>query len=324
MKSILCCGYIALDLISFKSQFTRRAGGTAGNVACNLSFLGWNASVAGVVGQDAAGRVLHQDLRKAGVDVKHLSSRPEAGTPAVVHEVSDRGHRFSFHCPECGRRFPKYRPLDEAAARSLCEEIDVDVFFFDRASIATAILAETLRDKGALVVFEPSTQGREPARCLKAAHVVKYSTERAAAVEPLLSGAHPRLKIVTDGAKGATATLNGRDLVVPALPANLVDAGGAGDWTTAGTLWSLLKSADRWTASTVEDALRAGQALASVSCGYPGARSVTDFLTRDEMLKAARDVIEEHRPPPSEPTLPRRPRPRSSGCAACLSAAQVA
>ncbi|MBL8742450.1 MAG: hypothetical protein JNK04_15180, partial [Myxococcales bacterium] len=119
---------------------------------------------------------------------------------------------------------------------------------------------------------------------------------------------------------GVTATLGARNLSVPAFPAHLVDAGGAGDWTTAGVLWRVMKSADRWNSAVVEDALRLGQALAAVSCGYAGARSVTSFLSRDEMVKAARDIMEHHALQPGEHALPRRARPPANGCIACLNA----
>lgn len=318
MKRILCCGYIALDLISYKERLIRRAGGTAGNVACNLSFLGWSAAVGGSVGHDSAGRALQHDLRRCGVSTEQLSLRPEGGTPVVLHEISERGHRFQFHCPECGRRFPKYRPLDEVTARALCEQIDVDVFFFDRASVGTAVIAETLRERGTLIVFEPSTQGREPERCIRAADVVKFSSERASAVEPLMQSARPRLRVVTDGAKGAHAFVGATEIHVPAFPANLVDAGGAGDWTTAGMLWQLVSGQRSWTAPAVKDALRFGQALAAVSCAYPGARSVSEHLSRDEVFGAAKKIIDEHRAAPIQPVLLRPARAPTTGCVACL------
>ena len=176
MKQILCSGYIALDLVSYKSRLIKRAaGGTAGNVAANLAFLGWRSSVAGFIGADAAGRRVQNDLRRSGVDTSDLTLREDIGTPLVLHDVQEAGHRFWFHCPECGRKFPKYRAIDEDQARNLGERLHPDVFFFDRASSAMAVLAEKLSARGTTIVFEPSTQGREPERCARAAHIVKYS-----------------------------------------------------------------------------------------------------------------------------------------------------
>ena len=322
MKQILCCGYIALDLVSYKGRLVRRAaGGTAGNVAANMAFLGWRAHVAGIVGADAAGRTLMSDLKKAAVNTDELVAREDVGTPLVLHEVLESGHRFWSHCPECGRKFPRYRPLDETQARSLADWIRADVFFFDRASAAMALLAETLREKGTTVVFEPSTQGREPERCARAAHIVKYSSERAAAVEPLLRSCAPRVRIVTDGANGATAHVDGKDIHVAGFPAHVVDAGGAGDWTTAGFLWRFLGSErPSWSQEAVREALRGGQAMAAVSCAYPGARSVSEHLDRAQMLGAVGKLLEQQVPTATETLSLRRPRARTSGCQACLNA----
>jgi fructokinase len=322
MKQILCCGYIALDLISYKGRLVRRAGGTAGNVAANLAFLGWQAQVGGVIGNDAAGRALTTDLRRAGVNADELIGRPDSGTPLVVHEINENGHRFWFHCPECGRKFPRYRPLDDTQAEELSERTQPDVFFFDRASAAMALLAERLRERGTTIVFEPSTQGRDPERCAQAAHIVKYSTERAPSVEPLLRNATPRVRIVTDGERGVRAYMEQEELREQSFPAHVVDAGGAGDWTTAAFLWRFLDGVrPSWSQSSLGDALRGAQAIAAVSCAYAGARAVSEHLTRDQLLAAARTLVEERVPATAEARLLRRPRPRATGCPACLSPA---
>jgi fructokinase len=322
MKEILCAGYIALDLISYKDRLAHRAGGTAGNVAANLAYLGWNARVAGVIGHDAAARVLLSDLKKVGVNIDDMILRPEGGTPLVLHEIREPGHRFWFHCPECGRRFPKFRPLDEDQAMSLSERLCPDVFFFDRSSASTASLAEAFHAKGALIVFEPSTQGREFERCVRAADVFKYSSDRASSIASRVSGIAPLLQIVTDGKSGVDIQFKGRTTFhLPAFDVQVLDAGGAGDWTTAGLLWKLLDSPpSSWSAADVQSAVREGQALAAISCAYPGARTVVDHLTRTEMLAAAQKLIAAQSPALSTASLPRRTRQRASRCSSCLAA----
>lgn len=49
--SIVCAGYMPLDVICNETQtLARKAGGTAANVAAILAFLGWDAALAGQTG----------------------------------------------------------------------------------------------------------------------------------------------------------------------------------------------------------------------------------------------------------------------------------
>lgn len=319
MKEVLCAGYVALDLICYEERLTHRAGGTAANVAANLAFLGWKARLAGVLGADAVGRAIVSDLRDNDVNVDDIELRGGAGTPLVVHEIRANGHRFYFSCPECGRRFPKYRPLAEPTARSLAERLEPDLFFFDRASKATAILAEELRKKGTIVMFEPSTNGREFERCFEAADIFKYSSDRADSIAELRSRTKPTLEIVTDGKRGVRATLGNTSIQLPAFEVEVVDAAGAGDWTTAGLVWRLLDHEPQaWSETIVRTALRDAQALAAINCVYPGARAASEHLSKAEMLAVARKLIADQSPvfTPAQPS--RRTRSRATGCSSCL------
>lgn len=321
MSEVLSAGYVALDLISYAGRLTHRAGGTAANVAANLAFLGWEARLIGVIGHDAAGRVVQSDLKRNGVHVDDLELRGGGETPVVLHEIRKGGHRFYFRCPECGRRFPKYRALDEESARSLAERSKPDVFFFDRASKATAVLAEELRQKGTLVVFEPSTIGREFNRCLRAAHIFKYSSGHATTIEPLRTGTKPTLEIFTDGKSGVRVDFRGESMMLPAFKVAVIDAAGAGDWTTAGLLWRLLEHPlSTWSMRSIRAALQEAQALAAISCAYPGARTVTEHLTKDEMLTVARQLVADQKLVFEPTRLPRSNRSRIAGCASCLAA----
>jgi fructokinase len=319
-RQILASGYIALDLISYQERLLHRAGGTATNVVANLAFLGWEASVVGLIGDDRAGRTIIRDLKGAKVDTRALEARSDVSTPIVLHEIHDKGHRFLFSCPTCRRRFPKYRPLPEAAAAALCDKFAVpSVFFFDRANAGTARLAEFFRDSGALIVFEPSTPGREAERCLRAAHVVKYSSERAAAVVSANKGVSPVLQLVTKGAKGVEGQLRSNTFEVPGFPATVIDAAGAGDWTTAGFLWALSSLDPKaWKKTLVVEALRQAQALAAVSCAFPGARAVSEHLTSEQMITIARGLIDQQSHPVRAVTLGKDAATARGSCPACL------
>jgi fructokinase len=297
--SILTSGYFALDTIVEGDVVGFAAGGTAGNVAAALGFLGWSASVAGVVGDDKPGERLRRDLRGAGVTTKNLLTGEPGQTPQVIHLLNRGRHRYLFHCSSCGRPFPKSQTLSEdRAERVLAHQEALDVFFFDRATRFTVALAEAFAEVGTLIVFEPSTRGRSQLveRARAVADVVKVSIDSPGADPSRLKPAHDNQAIIaTDGTHGARLKFGrgkwwpARSLAAPAF----VDGAGAGDWTTAGLLHALLTNADRehWVEANVFDALRMGQAIAALSCGWRGARGLARNRRPAEVVADAKKLL---------------------------------
>lgn len=270
--SVLCSGYLVLDIVSHGKVLARTAGGTAGNVAANLSWLGHTSALLSRIGTDPAGDAVVADLAANGVDPGWLQRDPDVETPCLVHRVGNRGHSYSFSCSDCGRRFQSYRPPDMIGLPKT-----VRTFFFDRAGATTVALAEMVRERGGLVVFEPNGLGRESLtrRAMSLAQVVKISEDRQDALAPAKPPKYkPQLEIVTMGARGLRFRLAGQrwNSLAP-FPTSVIDAGGAGDWVTAGLLSSLsmdqIKERD-----AVATALRVGQSLASHSCTFLGARGM--------------------------------------------------
>ena len=302
--SILTSGYFALDTIVESDVVGFAAGGTAGNVAAALGFLGWSASVAGVVGDDKPGERLRRDLRGAGVATKNLLTGEPGQTPQVIHLLNRGQPRYLFHCSGCGRPFPKSQTLPEDRAEDvLANQEALDVFFFDRATRFTVALAQALAEVGTLIVFEPSTRGHSQLveRARAVADVVKLSLDSPGADPNLLKPAHDNQAIIaTDGTRGARLKFGRRHWrPAPAVAAPaFVDAAGAGDWTTAGLLHALVTNAvrDHWAEADVFDALRVGQAIAALSCGWRGARGLArnrgpaDVVVDASKLLAGEDV----------------------------------
>lgn len=292
LRSMLSAGYVPLDVIVFRGEVSHAAGGTAGNVAAILSFLGWDSAVAADIGVDPAGRRLVADLQGAGVDVAELRIRPGAATPRVVHEINDGCHRFRFRCPRCGQRLPRSRRLSRSRALEVAESRKApDVFFFDRINHGTLELAERFAGAGAFIAFEPSTPVSPSLleRALTVVDLVKYADDRRVGeVANRSGGPKKQIKITTHGAAGASYRVGeGAWHRSPAFPYPTVDPGGAGDWTTAGLLHAL-DLTTRPSATNVGDALRWGQALAAVSCGWPGARGLARHQTTQAVLRSVR------------------------------------
>lgn len=286
-RSVLCAGYIALDIVVHGDKVTHAAGGTAANVAAILGFLGWDSSVVGETGSDPAGLRVKQDLQSANVSIQYLQSTVNSPTPSVVHWIEPGGHHFAFACPKCGITLPRSRPLTLAQARTIQESAEPpDVYFLDRLNAGTLFLAEYFSGEGSLVFFEPSRPyaSKMLDRILKIANIVKSADDRTTGIEDRPTTNRNQTRIVTHGAKGASHSLGeGEWKVSRGFSYPIVDAGGAGDWLTAGLLSAMDLNAF---ASNIEDAMTWAQALAAVSCGFPGARGLARQQSAQHVVRS--------------------------------------
>jgi fructokinase len=303
-RSIVCAGYMPLDVITHDGQVSRHAGGTAANVAAILAYLGWRATLAGQTGDDGAGQLLIDDLRRAGVDVGQVHRPSGMATPRLIHSVWPDGHAFAYSCPACRRTLPRSRPQTVEQARVCADALpQPTVYCFDRANAATLQLAERYAATGSVIVYEPSVPANAELlrRAVVVAHIVKHSDERAVGGLDEL-GVEPRrgqLRIVTHGTRGLDVRSGGGELRRYPAPATFVaDSAGAGDWTTAGLIATAVRSRGL-DSDAVEAGVRFGQALAALSCTAIGARGLMALsrrtvLTRVQAVLADGGVI---RPP---------------------------
>lgn len=291
-RTVMASGYLALDAVLYNQRATLRVGGTAGNVAANLAFFGWHASVAGRIGSDPLGLALHHGLSDARVSTDNLEVSESASTPVVFHHVLPEGPKYTFRCPGCGRKLGRHSPPKEETVEALRGASGrPDVFFFDRVSKGTLELASIARERGSLVVFEPSTLGVAHLfeTAVRISHIVKYSRERAPAVE----GALPRrpigqIRIVTNGADGLAVSTRKGWRSVPSYHANVLDEAGAGDWTTSALLFALPSVVpDEIDGEIVWETASFAQAVAAMSCSFVGARGMALAWDRARVLRNA-------------------------------------
>ena len=280
------------------------AGGSCCNVLTILSYLGWEAMPAAVVGGDPEGRWLVKDVERWGVKTDLVLTDDRAHTPRIIERVRGGArprHRFEMTCDH-GKRLPRRRPYPADRARKIVGMLPAaGVFYFDRASAASREIALALKSRGSLIVFEPHRFAGNGvfAECLEAADVVKYSGDAAPGTGRAAPGA--ALEVRTWGDKGLEywlgerARRGGRGTVrhgrLGALPAAAVaDEAGSGDWLTAGMLSALFRgNEDRWslTRRSVDRAIRFGQALASLNCGFVGARGIMYAVPKSRVVAAA-------------------------------------
>ena len=155
-----------------------------------------------------------------------------------------------------------------------------NVFFFDRVSPAIQKLAETFKEKGSVIFFEPSSRGGDVKRfnqCVEVADIVKFSDQRIKDVEQF-EDYKDKLFIQTQGAKGLNYRLNsGWKHLESIANDKVVDTAGAGDWTAAAFINELFKTRKGLsgiTAAEIEDALNEAQKVGAASCSYEGARGM--------------------------------------------------
>jgi len=287
-------GLVALDVIVSGIRGkppALLAGGTCGNVLTILSYLGWRTFPLARLNGDRASVRLQADLRrwKVRLDFAHLD--PPGSTAMVVQRIHRDGdglpfHTFSWNCPSCSARLPWYRPVHKAAARAVASQMgESNVFFFDRVSRGTLLLAEESARRGAIVVFEPSGFGdiglfRE---ALRLSHILKYSRDRMGQLDEVGPIQGPLLEIETLGRWGLcyrTRLGHSTDQdwirVDAYTTGRFKDAAGAGDWCTAGLLHKVgkcgIKGLQDLSSDHLADAISFGQALAVWNCAFEGAR----------------------------------------------------
>lgn len=162
-------------------------------------------------------------------------------------------------------------------------------FFFDRISPTIISAARIVRDAGGLVVFEPSAlrQTEFQQKAIELSHIVKVAAERLPDGKLPENLEMPPILVITEGAEGLTVSYNGgaedrreKRMPLPSLPpTRIVDTAGAGDMVTAGLIHVLLENGwKNLSHDIVEKGLRYGQSLASLNCGFTGARGLFSAL----------------------------------------------
>lgn len=291
-------GFVAADIVEGSSDEFVAAGGSCGNVMAILAWLGWKSFPIARMGSDWAAGVIRKDFGAVGVQDKFLSDERTIQTPIVIQRfVEDakgrRVHRFSLACPECGGWLPRYRASTLTQANEVIESsIIPKTFYMDRVSPAALRMASWVAEKGALIVFEPSSIGdeRQFQRAVDLCHILKFSSDRLGHVRDLREAHSPKIIIETRAEEGLRLRWRGHWSDLPAFHTPpFLDGAGAGDWCSAGLIHHLGASGasiiDTLQKPRLLAALRFGQALAAVNCGFEGARGTMMAMTLAQLSK---------------------------------------
>jgi sugar/nucleoside kinase (ribokinase family) len=211
------------------------AGGQAANVAAWVAALGGRSRFIGKRADDAAGRLVAEELEEQGVDV--VGPVVDSGTGTVVSiatpdgkrtMLSDRGVAPSFRTDEldpswlggCERlHLPAYSVLSSPIRETaLAAAALAPVISLDLSSVAAIHAAGVPAVRAAIAELRPD---------------VVFANEEEAALVGALDVA---TLVVKRGARGCSVRRGSEERDYPAEPAEPVDSTGAGDAFAAGFL----------------------------------------------------------------------------------------
>ncbi|WP_030951712.1 carbohydrate kinase family protein [Streptomyces sp. NRRL S-481] len=232
-------------------------GGGPANTAVALARLGTPARFLARLSGDVFGRLFRTHLEASGVDLSHAVEAAEPSTLAVA-ELDDRGQAaFSFHAQATadwqwtGAELAGVDLAGTACVHTgslaLVKEPGaavVEDFLAAAAPRATISIDPNVRP----LLVRPEVYRARLAHWCGLADVLRLSEDD---LDLLLPGTPPeqacdtwhaagtRLVVITRGADGALASLDGERVRVPAVATPVVDTVGAGDSFTAGLLHHL-------------------------------------------------------------------------------------
>ncbi|WP_393073260.1 carbohydrate kinase [Streptomyces sp. LN704] len=232
-------------------------GGGPANTAVALARLGTPARFLARLSGDVFGRLFRTHLEASGVDLSSAVRAAEPSTLAVA-ELDDQGQAaFSFHAQntadwqwtaeELARVDLSETTCLHTGSLALVREPGaavVEDFLATAAAGRTISIDPNVRP----LLVHPDVYRARLAHWCALADVLRLSEDD---LELLLPGTQPeqacdtwhaagaRLVVITRGADGVLASLDGERIEVPAVPTAVADTVGAGDSFTAGLLHHL-------------------------------------------------------------------------------------
>ncbi|GAA3906579.1 carbohydrate kinase [Streptomyces lacrimifluminis] len=269
-------------------------GGGPANTAVALARLGTPARFLARLSDDVFGRLFRARLEASGVDLAYAVAATEPSTLAVAELDATGQAAFSFHAQntadwqwtpaELARVDLSETTCVHTGSLALVREPGgavVEEFLAAAAERATISVDPNVRP----LLVRPEVYRARLTHWCALADILRLSEDD---LELLLPGTAPeeacdiwhtegvRLVVITLGAGGALASLDGERLRVPAVATRVVDTVGAGDSFTAGLLHHLGTGGllgGRLTGlglDEVAEACRFGAGVAALTCSVAG------------------------------------------------------
>ncbi|MCW2877381.1 MAG: Carbohydrate kinase [Sphaerisporangium sp.] len=261
-------GVISADRLRHDTDVRLDVAGAELTVAVGLVRLGHSVTWLGRVGADELGARVVTVLRGEGVDVSHVQSDPAAHTALAIRQrrVGRAGHVVHYRGGSAGSRLgPGDVPARALQSAKVLHVTGITPALSGTAWSAAHHAIKLAKDAGVAVSVDVNHRSQlwidrqEAVEALTelatGADVLFANQDELQLIEPAIGTI--RELVVTRGAKGASATINGMRYDAQAAPVTVVDPWGAGGAFVAGYLSGLLEDLHP------TDRLRRGSALAA-------------------------------------------------------------
>jgi len=251
-----------------------QGGGPIPNCMVGLRRLGLKTAVVAVVGDDMAGKISIEELRRERIDTRHIIVKKQPSATA-----------YGFIEPEGRRTIALHRKIGIAARDLKLDTYPIPrlVHLDGRDIEATVKLARWAKKVGAVVSFDIGSVRNDVTSVLPLVdHLVvadawAFPFTGARSIRKALQRLHEitgGTVVITEGTRGASALERAVFDECKAYKVHAVDTTGAGDAFHVGYIYALLKGMD------MPSRLRYGSATAALKCTRPGARGGMPTLSR--------------------------------------------
>ena len=285
-KPIVIVGSVTMDLVSRAKQIPRigetligtsfetTPGGKGANQAVAAARLGYPVQMVGMVGQDAYGPALLENLARAGVDTAAMEQVSGASGLAPIF-LAESGENAIIVVPGANGKMDtatvdRHTTLIRSAGIVLCQlELPMQT-----VSHVLALCAEV----GVPVMLDPAPAAPLPDQFwsqvawftpneTEAAYYLNNDSKPEDAAKQLLARGLRGVALKRGGDGAYIAVAGGKAAWVPSFPVEAVDTVGAGDCFNGAFAVALLEGKDPWAAA------RFASAAAAISVTRRGAQA---------------------------------------------------
>lgn len=207
-------------------------GGKGANQAVAMAKLGAEVEMFGCVGDDSNGRMLLENLKKAGVKTDHIQISKGKPTGIAMITVAENDNTIVV-VPGANAAVDKFY-ID--SIKPYLEEYDMVVLQHEIPLETVHYVVDFCAEKKLQVVLNPAPAAEVPMDIIEKVTYVTPNEHEAVLIfgegqstEELLRS-YPEKLIITQGSRGVSACLRSGELLhVPARMAKVADTTGAGD-----------------------------------------------------------------------------------------------
>ena len=267
----------------------RQPGGKGANQAVAASRLGADVRLIGQLGRDEVAEQIRRVLADAGVDVTHVRSVDDFASGLAFVTVDSHGENAIVVASGANAEVSPAVVDAEAAALGSAR---IAVTQLETPLHAVARFAELCEAHGVDLVLNAAPYHEVPPRVLRRCRYLVLNRDEATsltgvvvhdrsdAVEALLKAARlgARTVVVTLGAEGCVALVDGHVAELDAYQVSVKDTTGAGDAFVGAFAVALARA---W---SFDDSMRFAAAAGAIACGRTGAQTLTSSSEIEQLV----------------------------------------